>query len=232
MKNRTLENEVINYYSGQRLAPGKLESILQETQEIRSRDALQEKQQPQNDLKGSGFINRVAVGIQNSKRWLILPMAGAMSAFFVLWFVQSGLLFSGDNKQHELSNILFKEAAVNHLVKSDLDYKENDLEKLNDSMTRLDFDLQLPADLVDSYELVGGRYCTVGGNLAVHLRLVATDAQAQVTESVIRSVFVTRKTDALARLRTIGSSGGEFQGQVTVNSRQKGDLFMLVAQGN
>lgn len=237
MNDKSFEHEVISYYSEQRLAPDKLESLLEETQRIRSEQADAGIYQGSRYNAEQRASSKVRKALELGKTWVTLPLAGAVTAIAAIWFLQSGLLSLGGGEQKELLKIMFKEAAVNHLVKSELDYEEKDLGKLNESMARLDFDMQLPANIVKGYTLVGGRYCTVGGNLAVHLRFrpenqhvdgsLSTGEDASSMDET-RSVFITRKTEALSGIKSADSS---FENNLNVKSGQQGDLFLLVAQG-
>lgn len=67
---------------------------------------------------------------------------------------------------------LTTEIAINHIKKMDMQVETPHYEVVQAGLPRLDFPL-LPTrpDLVDSYDLIGGRYCSLGGSPAAQLRL-------------------------------------------------------------
>lgn len=145
--------------------------------------------------------------------------------------------------QNSLSQIMMREAALNHQTKLQVEYDHSDLLALTKSMTRLEFDLVLPEKFSKGHTVLGGRYCTLGGNLAVHLRLqpLLGNPSGDVTageqsggenenRSVEheRSVFMTLATDELLALSELNHV---FPDDVSVNSWQQGELFYLLAEG-
>ena len=129
---------------------------------------------------------------------------------------------------------------MNHQSKLRLDIDTENMETLQSGMKRLDFDLSMPDALAAGYELLGGRYCTIAGQLAAHLRLenrysdlpaIAVEGTLDVTDNQsfrARSVFVTRSS---ANLEHIVDSSKQFQGDVQVTSWKSGDLFYVLAEG-
>lgn len=77
--------------------------------------------------------------------------------------------------QRALSNqqvdYALREAALNHLNKLQLDAEASSIVALQNGLAELHFEMVLPAGkLYDELALMGGRYCTLGGNLAAHLK--------------------------------------------------------------
>ncbi len=77
--------------------------------------------------------------------------------------------------QHALSNqqvdYALREAALNHLNKLKLDATASSVSALQSELPELPFDMVLPeGQLYEELALIGGRYCTIGGNLAAHLK--------------------------------------------------------------
>jgi len=177
-----------------------------------------------------------------------------LSAYFVITlFLGSENLKPGDSADSnslalaggsvELARIVLQEAAMNHQSKLQLDIDTKDMETLQSGMKRLDFDLSIPDALSAGYQLLGGRYCTIGGQLAAHLRLenrysdslpgaekgTLDSADSSNSDSLrARSVFVTRSS---ANLEHIVDSSREFPGDVQVTSWKNGDLFFVLAEG-
>lgn len=94
--------------------------------------------------------------------------------------------------QHALSNqqvdYALREAALNHLNKLKLDAEAGSIADLQNGLEELPFDLVLPEDgLYEKLALIGGRYCTIGGNLAAHLKFAHPESGEQL------SLFMTPK---------------------------------------
>ncbi len=114
-----------------------------------------------------------------------------------------------------------REAAMNHATELNLEFTSDSLAELNQDMRLLPFDLALPSRLHDRYRLLGARYCSISGHLAVHLKLFDTTAQRTV------SLFATELLDAL---KPIGQQQGAVDG-ITVDLWQERDLFFALAAG-
>lgn len=87
-----------------------------------------------------------------------------------------------------------REAAMNHNARLTLEFAAADLDALSDTMARLPFELRRPERLGGEWTTVGGRYCSIAGHLAAHVRLVAADGSETL------SLFVTRGADDLEAL--------------------------------
>lgn len=77
--------------------------------------------------------------------------------------------------QRALSNqqveYALREAALNHLNKLQLDAEASTIASLQSGLAELPFKMVLPdQNLYGELDLAGGRYCTLGGNLAAHLK--------------------------------------------------------------
>lgn len=71
----------------------------------------------------------------------------------------------------ERTSLALREAAMNHATKLQLDVETPALASLQSSLTKLPFELKLPTSgIYETLELIGGRYCTINGNLAAHLK--------------------------------------------------------------
>ena len=87
-----------------------------------------------------------------------------------------------------------REAAMNHNARLTLEFAAADLDALGETMTRLPFELRRPSRVEPGWSTVGGRYCSIAGHLAAHVRLAAPDGRGTA------SLFVTRGADDLAPL--------------------------------
>ncbi len=67
--------------------------------------------------------------------------------------------------------LVYSEVAMNHNKQLDVEFRDNNYRTLAQAMTKLDFPLVVPHRLEDNYELIGGRYCSIQGNLAAQLKV-------------------------------------------------------------
>lgn len=249
MEDPQLDDEIINYYSDQRLSTNRLESLLEESRLAKK----QAKQQGHNlpptaplvavtgvsvSARCTRFLRKIVQPVGN-------PVGMTLASFTLLaglvWFSGAGLFKPAPDNTNNLTSLMLREAALNHQSKLEVEYYDSDLLALSQSMERLDFELDVPAEIADSYTLLGGRYCTLAGNLAVHLRLqpkemsaagsaiglnLAGDNAAERSSVDERSVFVTLVNKELAAL---GELSHIFPDKIAVSSWQQGDLFYLVA---
>lgn len=117
-----------------------------------------------------------------------------------IWVSVAALLLFSSLGVHHLTSLserterTIREAAMNHGTRLAMDYASSDVASLDDAMALLPFEIRRPGRLDDSWTLLGGRYCSLAGHLAVHLTLV--DASGDNT----RSLFVTRAADDLDSL--------------------------------
>lgn len=127
------------------------------------------------------------------KRWnqKILSLSAVASLLSLL--VIGGLYFSSGKNEDPISVVL-QEASVNHKNKLQLDFKSQELPTLAKVMDKLDFPLLLPESVRQQFKLLGGRYCTLNGNLAAHIRFNAADDNSEV------SLFMTQSRKELLAL--------------------------------
>lgn len=246
MKDSSLDKELIDYYSGRRLSTTRLAALLEQTREIRNQrnaaaSANTSAEADGNVLVASDFyekrLDQRSRVLSRPRLVLPLSMAAVFAMIVLTWLVSTNQHPQAQDQQMELARIMLREAAVNHQTKLQLEYEENDLDVLRESMAGLDFDLKLPDQFASSHKLIGGRYCTIGGNLAVHLRLEPRTDQPQGAETPgqsagprlgEQSVFVTRETGELAGMNNLNFQSTD---QVSVSALQSDGLFYLVAQG-
>lgn len=253
MKDPKLDEDLINYYSDQRLSTNRLELLLEETR-LAKETGISRQQNA--GLQGehiaasenASLATRCFHVMRNhierlgsSSRQQLAFVTFCLFAGLV-WFSGSYLFDTGAGNTNDLSSLMFREAALNHQSKLQVEYDDSDLVALGKSMERLNFELKVPANIAESHTLLGGRYCTLAGNLAVHLRLqpnhvisagsdygfdLGIDSGAERSVVDERSVFVTLANEELA---TLGDMSHVFPDKVSVNSWQQGDLFYLVAE--
>lgn len=189
MSDQDLDNAMIRYFSDAQLRPARLEEILQETVELQKAsraDAtayLADESHAQNAVVGKSrdrtgqrfvaWLNRL--GYPRALVFAIPSLVAVALVVGLLLQLQKNDIEVAERKEPAapltLAELVLKEAALNHRSKFKFDVVASDVESLVKGMSRLDFSVDLPATLASGFELIGGRYCTLGGHLAAHMRL-------------------------------------------------------------
>lgn len=92
------------------------------------------------------------------------------------------------------------EAAMNHSTRLQFEFEPETLAEVDANMTQLPFEVALPAEFDDNYQLLGARYCTINGELAAHVKFLDSSSDKQV------SLFMTRSVDDLQKIRNTKDS--------------------------
>jgi len=248
MENEDLDNNLRDYFLKAQISASSLEDILTESRELQegfgNKHELSSKVGSSFSLysriKGVfadyGMFNKLAIG---------LPTLAVFGLTAVL-FMQSE---ESDHKVNDvqgnqvaaldLSRLVLQEAAINHRTKLQLDVLASDVQTLQEGMTRLDFELLLPETLTAGHELIGGRYCTLAGKLAVHLRLEDEgrvksavpdeSARESLNANHSRSLFVTRSTD---KGQVSSELLEQFSENVHVSSWTQDGMLYVLAENN
>ena len=149
---KKLENDIKNYFESQELSPDAIERML----------AMGERATKQGDQDSqiSGETSASKKFSNLTKRGLLVFAASFMMAVIIGQFYHF-------NKS--TSELVLAEIAMNHNKRLDSEYIFNDFNQLKLAMQRLDFELLSPVNL--SLKLIGGRYCSIQGNLAAQLKV-------------------------------------------------------------
>jgi len=126
--------------------------------------------------------------------------------------------------QTDLRNLTIREAAMNHSSKLQLDVETSQLELLTAKMEKLDFPIALPSQLKSRLSLIGGRYCTINGHLAAHLKFEDRELGGQL------SLFMTPATSTLRSLH--GQKARIADLAVSVSLAEENGLFYALASAD
>jgi hypothetical protein len=126
--------------------------------------------------------------------------------------------------QVDLRDLTIREAAMNHTSKLQLDVETSELELLTAKMEKLDFPITLPSQLKDRLSLIGGRYCTINGHLAAHLKFEDKELGGQL------SLFMTPATNTLSSLH--GQKARLADLSVAVSLAEENGLFYALASAD
>ena len=283
-----LDDNVVRYYSEQKMDPVAIERILEQTQEIRQQQAHQEQTIPENTAQGHPVQDKAlaeqmpesgqALGeaelerianhtTQNNKsqriafwpkRWQ--PALSAAAAVAVVTVIISFVVdLPGDGvpdttatrtlnspwpgqqiassspttteildiskNNSDLRSLVLREAALNHHSKLEMDFTTNQLASLQASMSKLGFQLRLPskvglsANPESGFEIVGGRYCTIAGQLAAHLKFQSSDGR-------MVSLFMTDDDESL---KVVDAGSLKFGEDLELSTFRERELFYVLA---
>lgn len=92
----------------------------------------------------------------------------AIAALLILGFIFTITQFQGTG----IEDRIVKEIAMNHSKELNIEFPTNDLNSLQAKLDKLDFPLAKADGFIkENYELMGGRYCSIQGNLAAQLKI-------------------------------------------------------------
>jgi len=111
------------------------------------------------------------------------------AAIFVLAIgIYGALHFYGSHSDDAILHDYAAEVAFNHKKGLQPDYLIQDVSELSQEMDRLNFEIRIPAAMDSEYDLLGGRYCSVGENIAAQLKMQGLGGDT-VTVYVLRNTF-------------------------------------------
>ncbi len=171
------------------------------------------------ESKKSAFFSRWRKMLSRlqTHTWMQAGLASAFILLVSLWMHNSG-------SETELAERTLREVAMNHTTRLEPEFRGTSLAMLDNSMHQLPFNLVLPKSINSAansaYELIGSRYCSLGGVLAAHVRI-----HDKVSGKPM-SLFVTSNS---AELKQIQSQREKLEG-VEVEIWREGGLFYALAQ--
>ncbi len=156
---------------------------------------------------------------KHSRNWL--PISAALVAGVALF---AAVLWQQQLVQLDLRDLTIREAAMNHTSKFQLDVETSELELLTAKMEKLDFQITLPAQLESRLALIGGRYCTINGQLAAHLKFEDRKLGSEL------SLFMTPATTTLSSLH--GQKARIADLAVSVSLARENGMFYALASAD
>lgn len=118
----------------------------------------------------------------------------------------------------ERTSLTLKEVAMNHTTRLDLEFESSSIDTIDEQMVLLPFDVSLPEAVSASYKVEGARYCSLSGQLAVHVKLSHPVSMRKL------SVFMARAAD---ELEAIDNSEKNIDGVDVKIWRESGLLYAM-----
>ena len=99
-------------------------------------------------------------------------------------------------REAKLEMRVVNEIAMNHNKQLSVEFEENNLGLLQAKLDKLDFSI-LPADqfISQNYNLIGGRYCSIQGNLAAQVKL------RNINSKKIETLYITDLSKGLEKIK-------------------------------
>ncbi len=221
------DRRIREYYEKLSMPQERLDSLLKPDVLEASTETTKHQAQPRwhrlRDATSGGFMGGIErrlgdgkAGLRRYLEWNALVTVAMAAALFI---VASQWISSG-NAEFEHTQRTVREVAMNHTTRLEPEFRGDTLVKLDNSMQQLPFELSLPADIHDGYELIGSRYCSLGGELAAHVRL------KNASSGKLMSLFVTSNG---AALKNVSTEQTTVEG-VKVELWREGGLFFAKAQ--
>jgi len=193
MKKQNLKQHNIDFYQDQSLDEHKLEQLLSLAESVNTNNSDISSVSKRNYIRSIAAAIIIAVSI---------PLG-----------IQQ--ILNTDNSQ-----LVPQEIALNHLKQLSLEFDANNYASLNKMMPKLDFKLESPENTqLAGLTILGGRYCSIQGNLAAQIRL--TDKKG-----LIYTLYQTPLTEALKLEKT-----GTFPSQdIEISQWNESGLFFGLAR--
>lgn len=122
-------------------------------------------------------------------------------------------------QQRDIADLVLAEVAMNHNQGLEVEVASQDYSALQTRMDRLDFSLAPPEAVGAGFDLIGGRYCSIRGNIAAQLKL------REKSTGEVLTLYVTDLTDNLARIAGREAS----RDGVRIRLWREGDRFFALA---
>lgn len=111
----------------------------------------------------------------------------AIAAIFLLTFSIIG--FQQFKNTPASLNYISSEIAMNHNKRLNVEVTTMDVQRLRNKLNKLDFSLALPSVIsFGEYAMVGGRYCSVHGQIAAQIKFKKSNSDELVTLYVTRPI--------------------------------------------
>jgi len=171
MRNKTLDENIKDYYAGKQLSSHMEKRLL----------AMDE------------------VDHHHSSSFRALKSIQARSLFAIaaslLLIVMLSVQFMSSTLPDQLINNVVKEVVLNHQKNLAIEFIVSDYGQLAKVMDKLDFTIKEPAFIkAENYALLGSRYCSIQGHIAAQMKLANRQGKAM-------TLYVTRLNNDLQKLQ-------------------------------
>lgn len=103
-------------------------------------------------------------------------------------------LYARYESRQSVTHRVLQEITMNHEKGLDIEVASADYRDLQSRLDRIDFDISPSTEIRGSFELLGGRYCSIQGELAAQLKIRHT------MSGIIHTLYVTRMTSELTEI--------------------------------
>jgi len=121
--------------------------------------------------------------------------------------------------ERDTATRVFAEIAMNHQKQLAVEVTASTFADIGQALERLEFAVPRPERLLEGFELIGGRYCSIHGNLAAQLKLRDRDSDA------VHTLYVTGLTPDLVNV----ADGTARHDGVEITLWHENDIFFGLA---
>jgi len=205
------DQRVRDYYDSMSMPKDRLEMLLKVSAESSAK--LEAEKQSVSAVVSAWSSRLTLLPKFRWNSWLQTGIACGVILMMSLWMHNTGT-------ETERAERTLREVAMNHTTRLEPEFRGTSLANLDNSMHQLPFNLKLPKSIDSAYELIGSRYCSLGGVLAAHVKLHDKQSGKPM------SLFVTSNS---SELEQINPQQHELEG-VEVEIWREGGLFFASAQ--
>lgn len=186
MNEKRLSEHLRQYYEGKRLPAGRLARLA----------AMAETAPPVQENKDKAGCSPALswLGLRTEYRFTV---AAVLLVAFVGAFLLGRISWEGQDSvtvATNLTKVVAKEIALNHNKRLNVEFSARDYMELRKKMGKLDFPTIASVRLQrGQYQLVGGRYCSIQGQLAAQIKLKDNKGR-------VHTLYQTPDTNTLAGL--------------------------------
>ena len=205
-----MDKALQEYYASKSLSEIQVDDLLMMQTKAKETDSFYQTEASIRRTQSENFTTSQ----QNKSRWWhsLLPDAqNYRSAFYVTAFLLLGCLFTVYNLleraplTENMSKRIMSEIVYNHNQDMPIEIASSSLTDISEYLNKLSFSIVLPSALSEpNWQLLGGRYCSINGKLAVQLKVknlkdntISTFYQAAVEKDVIDKSGNASKSDMI-----------------------------------
>ena len=214
-----LKTALKNKFAGVQLSEAQLEQLKHIEQSSDTGNATVPLETPEKALEKFSIPEKNS-DRATSKRPLAFGWAASIAGMLIAGWVLVSIIRAITPAQDLLAAIT-QEVRTNHIYDKPLDYVSGDAKTLLTQFDRLDFEPLLVSLPNSSWALMGGRYCTLQGQIALLVRFQDADGNAL-------TYYLTKHTDTFAKVPDSAHPYLETESGLTVRLWQQAGLVAAI----
>lgn len=193
-----LPSKIREYYQDQNLDEAVLQRIIERGQMVKESSAREPSGLRPTGVKIVGFMSITALLLVALQFMSNLPQPA------------------------DITQRVLQEIHMNHEKALAVEFATDNFQVLSEKMDRLGFPISTSPHIYANYSLLGGRYCSIQGNIAAQLKIRHRDS------GHIATLYITQKNHDLEQVR----NQSQLLGQVQISLWNSPSMFYGLAQGS